>query len=404
MIPRAQAGRGELQPSEDSLPVGYQEKNRVLGLDVLRFVAVTLVVFRHLERLKVSPASGKVSLFVERLSHALACGGWVGVDIFFVLSGFLVSGLLFREWNQRRDVALGRFLLRRGFKIYPAFWAFLVVMAGVIHFHHQPLPLRDFLGELFFLQNYWANLFNHTWSLAVEEHFYLFWAVCVWLLLRAPRQDGQNPFRFIPHLFVLTAIVCLTFRSVDNMLFPPSRVRLVFFCSHLRLDSLFFGVLLSYFWHFHYTRRYDRWLRRYRFFLAGLGIALLVPMFFQNPFGPGATWIRVDGFILCYLAGGALLFGFLKIFEGVNSASARFLGLLGRNSYSTYLWHEAAIGFCPAFFVQRTHLASSWLGYCLLANMLAWTIGIVAARLVEFPALKLRDHLFPGLARGRLRD
>ena len=72
----------------------------------------------------------------------------MGVDIFFVLSGFLVSGLIFREWLQRQDVSIGRFLLRRALKIYPSFWFFLIIMLGLFAHQHRIVRLREVLGEL----------------------------------------------------------------------------------------------------------------------------------------------------------------------------------------------------------------------------------------------------------------
>jgi peptidoglycan/LPS O-acetylase OafA/YrhL len=262
---------------------------------------------------------------------------------------------------------------------------------------HQAINWREVLGELLFLQNYWANLFNHTWSLAVEEHFYLLCAAGAWWLLRRRRPAGQNPFSSVPRLFLLTASFCLVVRLITNHFYPSGRVRIVFFCTHIRMDSLFFGVLLSYYWHFHFTAGRHRFIRRYRWFFVLAGFGLLAPMFFTQPFDPVHPWVRVYGFVLCYLAGGALLFGFLKIFEGARSPAARFLGFLGANSYSTYLWHQVGIGFAASLFAQRTREAGAWVGFCLFSHVFAWIIGVVAARMVEFPVLKLRDRWFPSL-------
>jgi peptidoglycan/LPS O-acetylase OafA/YrhL len=378
---------------------------RVLGLDILRFIAVSLVVFRHLEGLECPPGAGVWCLSVHKIAYTLNCGGWVGVDIFFVLSGFLVSGLLFREWRQRREVSLGRFLLRRGLKIYPSFWFFLFGMFFLSLIHQWGrFNLRGFLGEFFFLQNYWANLFNHTWSLAVEEHFYLLCAGGTWLLLRLRRNVGQNPFHSIPALFILVATLCLVIRIVSNDIFSPSRVKLLFFGTHIRVDSLFFGVLLSYYWHFYFTATHQHLIWKYRWALVVVGVLLLAPMFSMQPFTPGQTWIRVYGFVLCYLAGGALLLGFLKIFERTASPPARFLGFLGANSYSVYLWHPLGVYLASTFFMQRTHDATAWIGYCLLSNVVVWVIGVAAARAVEFPVLKLRDHWIPSRTTRPLKD
>src|SRR5271165_4056899 len=91
---------------------------RVLSLDVLRALAVLLVLGRHMD---LSPAD--VPGVMRGVAATWYRGGWIGVDLFFVLSGFLVSGLLFREYRRHNSLAVPRFLVRRGFRIYPAFFA-----------------------------------------------------------------------------------------------------------------------------------------------------------------------------------------------------------------------------------------------------------------------------------------
>src|SRR5436189_6436623 len=94
--------------------------SRLLGLDILRVCAVLLVFGRHY------PTPAEAPEFWKNLVPVMQRGSWIGVDLFFVLSGFLVSGLLFREYLERGSVQIGRFLVRRAFKIYPAFWAMIV--------------------------------------------------------------------------------------------------------------------------------------------------------------------------------------------------------------------------------------------------------------------------------------
>ena len=142
---------------------------RSLSLDLLRALAVFLVIGRHLT---TCPAeTSKLLCRVTTLWHQI---GWIGVDLFFVLSGFLVSGLLFREYQKHQSISSLRFLLRRGLKIYPAFYFFIAVTIGTFLIQHTLPHLKSIIAEVFFLQNYGPAIWNHTWSLAVEEHFYLF--------------------------------------------------------------------------------------------------------------------------------------------------------------------------------------------------------------------------------------
>ena len=133
---------------------------RIKSIDFLRGIAVLLVVFRH--------------IYLEPI---LITVGWVGVDLFFVLSGFLVSNLLFQEYKQTQTVKPIRFLIRRGFKIYPLFYI-MIFLLFFIESHLNPQYYDIYKARLFnevlFIQNYHydVTLIGHTWSLAVEEHFY----------------------------------------------------------------------------------------------------------------------------------------------------------------------------------------------------------------------------------------
>src|SRR5262245_19628234 len=98
----------------------FSKPHRLRELDILRGVAILLVLGRH-----VIDIPDTVPPLVRRLFFVWRQIGWIGVDLFFVLSGFLVSGLLFGEYRLTGRIRLGRFLIRRGLKIYPSFYFFL---------------------------------------------------------------------------------------------------------------------------------------------------------------------------------------------------------------------------------------------------------------------------------------
>jgi peptidoglycan/LPS O-acetylase OafA/YrhL len=124
---------------------------RLKQLDALRAIAVLLVMGRHLTW---NPVWFRV--------------GWTGVDLFFVLSGFLVSGLLFREYKASGQIRVLRFLGRRAFKIYPAYY-FLLILTVTIHLGFGlPLKWRLTWPDFIFVQSYRLGLWGHLWSLAVE--------------------------------------------------------------------------------------------------------------------------------------------------------------------------------------------------------------------------------------------
>jgi peptidoglycan/LPS O-acetylase OafA/YrhL len=136
-----------------------KSSGRILQLDILRIIAVFLVLGRHADGFPVD----EYGRFVSYLTDTWARCGWIGVDLFFVLSGFLVSGILFREYIDRGEIDFKRFFIRRGFKIYPAFYTMILmtVIAGIGQ--NVNLDRHRVWSEVFFVQNYFPALWTHTW-------------------------------------------------------------------------------------------------------------------------------------------------------------------------------------------------------------------------------------------------
>ena len=142
----------------------------------------------------------------------LTFSGWVGVDLFFVLSGFLVSNLLFQEYTKTGNVKPLRFLARRGLKIYPLYYLMIFVFWQVsVYFdpNYAATHQKHLLVECLFVQNYLPQFMmtNQTWSLAIEEHFYIGLAVLMWergpqpalRLLRQSRRHHRRAVVVEPH-------------------------------------------------------------------------------------------------------------------------------------------------------------------------------------------------------------
>ena len=128
-------------------------------------------------------------------------GGWLGVDVFFVLSGFLITQLLLVEWEREGRISLGAFWKRRARRLLPALFALLLGVCAYAWLFAQPLEMAriraDITATLFYVANwnaivaghdYWAMFrapspLDHSWSLAIEEQFYLVWPPIVVLIL-----------------------------------------------------------------------------------------------------------------------------------------------------------------------------------------------------------------------------
>jgi peptidoglycan/LPS O-acetylase OafA/YrhL len=367
-------------------------KPRLIGLDVLRLVAIMLVLGRHLPPPPATWPSGWRSIFLTWQR-----GGWVGVDLFFVLSGFLVSGLLFTEYNARRRLSIGRFFIRRGWKIYPPFATLIAATVIGTLIAGRPIDRRSLLSEVMFLQSYLYGMWDHTWSLAVEEHFYLLLPLVLTLTLKLNR-GSPTPLKPVLAVAGGVAVLSLGLRLL-TWRFQPTYSHLThLFASHLRLDALFFGVAISYAYHFH-TSRFIESLSPWRRWLIAGGILLLTPAFaFQLETTP---FIFTVGLTLFYLGSGMLMVGTF-LCDLPRSRPLVVIATLGAYSYSIYLWHLCvqdwgglvvglAWGRPPGFAVRTT---------VYLVGSLA--LGVFMAKIVEVPALQLRDRWFPSRTTGAI--
>lgn len=149
-------------------PPDWLDRGQIPGLDGLRAIAVSWVVLVHCERTPGFPD------WLRVISHH----GHLGVDIFFVISGFLITTLLVRELERHGQINLRRFYIRRFLRILPAYCALLAAVAISQYAGRIHVPARDWIAAITYTTNAlyhptWE--LGHTWSLAVEEHFYLIW-------------------------------------------------------------------------------------------------------------------------------------------------------------------------------------------------------------------------------------
>ena len=214
------------------------QARRNTNLDALRAIAILMVLGHHAgQAIALLHGSNGYTVYWERV-------GWAGVDLFFVLSGFLISGLLFSSYQERSRLDVSRFYIRRGLKIWPAFYTLIAigVLIDAARGHH--ITTNYLLSELFFLQDYFHSIWGITWSLAVEEHFYLILPLVLLLMIRL---DRERPFAAMPYVFAGIAIFSLTCRFAvgwkENGIVD---YWVCYFPTHLRMDGLMFGVLLCY--------------------------------------------------------------------------------------------------------------------------------------------------------------
>lgn len=350
--------------------------SRLKEIDFLRGIAVILVLFRH----------HSLFSFTENM-------GWIGVDLFFVLSGFLVSGLLFKEYLLRKKVNSMLFLIRRGFKIYPVYYFALLLTLVLSVVFSKEIIFKRYLFDVVFISNYFQSNWPHFWSLCVEEHFYMVIAVTIPLLIKLKILEKQS--LFIAGIIVLL-IISFTIKFIGLYFFSLQNVP---FASHLRFDSLLSGVLVSYLFHFrknslqHFYNQYKRFL---------LPLCLLLISF--SPFMDSSTeqntrYINTFGFVQLYVAFNLLLIYFLftpeiakRIERTFGNFIVRSIAAVGVYSYSIYIFHMFVIDYLIEPIKQQITLPQS-LSFIIYFS-LSIVAGIYSSKWLEIPVLRLRDTYF----------
>ncbi|MEI7507990.1 MAG: acyltransferase [Flavobacterium sp.] len=361
-------------------------KNRLRELDFLRGIAIVLVLLRH-----------------QYLFQFTKNMGWIGVDLFFVLSGFLVSGLLFKEYLKYGNIKPKLFLIRRGFKIYPIYFIFYLLYLIPILIKHK-LEWVGLLSDVFFVQNYvlgWGYAYAASWSLAVEEHFYFGFALLLYWALKKKWiyvKKESHKISGLGLLIVAIMILCFGLRLVSNIYFPNDNVR-NFTMTHLRVDSLLAGVFVSYLYYFR-TEFLTHFFNSYKKIL--LLLALLLVSFSPIIDPMDSFYIRTFGFTFLYIGFGIVLVYFL-IDKNINktlnkcfsNTMVNTISKIGFSSYSIYIIHT----FVNYFYRLANSLIfheSLHQNFIFIASSLSSiVIGIAMTTYIEKYFLNIRDRRYP---------
>ena len=363
---------------------------RLPGLDLLRAIAVLWTMQFH----------GFIVGGLGEDWHWLERYGWMGVDLFFVLSGFLIGGQLLRPLARGESPSLRAFYLKRAFRILPAFWAVLVVYLLWPGFREAPGMEPWWKFALFFVNldiDYVSNAaFSHAWSLCVEEHFYLLFPALALLLARKP---SVTKFWAVCIAILLGGIAIRTSVWLHFDALQPQRawfVEDIYYPTWNRLDGLLMGVMLAT-WQ---AYRPASWMRmaKHANVAALLGVAVLALAFWLFRERTGLLGNSI-GWPVLSLALALLVF-----------AGAQPHGLLGRRALPGAAW-LAAISFSlylvhkPMYGVVQSHWGEWLEGRGLVAYTAYGVASLLAAAVlyyaVERPGLRLRTKF---LSRGESRS
>jgi peptidoglycan/LPS O-acetylase OafA/YrhL len=325
------AGTPQTSPEEVSSKVTYP------ALDGLRAIAVTLVFIEHFG------GGSHGGIFLQWFNQ-LRVFGSAGVSLFFVLSGFLITGILYDTQSSKHFFK--NFYARRSLRIFPIFYlvvAVCVVLAPILHFQFQ----WGQLSFLFYLGNFFANSnwslyelyspthpalsinLGHFWSLFVEEQFYLIWPVVIFLV--------RDRVKLLRLSLIVVALVLLLRVSMVSFLPFELAERFAFRMLPTRADDLLVGAVLALLLR---GPNVEKWLKRSWIFFAVGASAFMIMSF----------WRRILGFYDPYNLTIGLDFisfssaGLIALAIQANTVVSRFLSIpplrtLGRYSYGFYIYH-----------------------------------------------------------------
>jgi peptidoglycan/LPS O-acetylase OafA/YrhL len=368
------------------LPLGvdprFTGRERQPGLDLLRALAIIVVVIYH------------AALFGFKLPSRIDRFGWIGVDLFFVLSGYLIGGQLLAPLARGNEISLGRFFARRVLRIMPAYFVVLAVYFLLPSWREYPdmsQPLWKFLLSVQNIALHGGTAFSHAWSLAVEDQFYLGLPFILILVSRWPRAAIITPC-----LIVLGGILFRTFLAYQNLTETGVSFRgfqaWIYYPTWTRLDPLVFGVALA---AIEKIRR--QWWQRLTNCAIWLWVPALVLIVYGLWLGEG-DYLTVTAcvwqFPLIALGMAALLICAVSprlFFRRVAIPGAAFIATI---AYSAYLIQKLVIHFAGRF-CDSYNIALTSAPALLGVEIAVYAAAAILFLTVERPFLQLRKRLAP---------
>jgi peptidoglycan/LPS O-acetylase OafA/YrhL len=362
---------------------------RIHGLDTLRAVAVTLVVLHH------------YVLFVSFDATFGWAGqvGWVGVDLFFALSGYLIGNQILGALRSPGGLSLPRFYARRLLRTLPNFYAVLALYALWPAFRGAApmLPLWQYLS---FTQNIGlepGTAFSHAWSLCIEEQFYMLLPACALLGLALGRRGAGVRWAWAAVALAFAAGVAiragLWLHGQQDANWMHFYYRNIYYASWCRYDELLAGVALALLKHGH-RAAWDRLMGMGTWLLAaGASVCVLaLRWFLADHYG---LWTTVFGFPLLALGCSLLILAALAPDSPLHRVRVPGAASLALWSYAVYLVHkQVSILTGQALGAAGYGPGHPWtIAAALTASVLA---GWLLYRLVEWPFMRLRERHVPG--------
>lgn len=335
--------------------------DRISSVDIFRSLAIISVVVFH-------------------FNHTLPFG-FLGVDLFFVVSGLLVGGLLTKEFESGSKINFFKFFLQRGFKIWPSYYALILfgnIMAWCFYKTSNPdqiIPLWDLKRYLCFYQNYtgtpfhWS--FDHVWSLCVEEHFYVLLPILFLII-----QNFIEAKHRVKLLFIFVILMILSGIALKHGSYYFTNSKDTYSGTHNRIDALAWGVLLNLI-----ITYYGAKIKASKFtiFSFVIGLLLFAISVYHSLDVNNVFYNKLYFHSIIPITFFLMLLGVYY----VNFSYLKPLRFIAYYSYNWYLWH-------PVFVLLLTKYIGNTLYGLLIYLIVTFLFAMIATILIEEPLLEKR--------------
>jgi peptidoglycan/LPS O-acetylase OafA/YrhL len=310
------------------------------------------------------------------VASTILADGALGVTIFFVISGYLITHLLLREHANTGTISLRNFYVRRAFRILPPCYFYILVVCILAALGYLSISRIQAASALLFIWDYFPKVktwpLDHLWSLSVEEQFYILWPISLIACLRKSRATAQR--------VALACILIAPLLRVSTHFIHSDYSNQIYYMFHTRLDSLMFGCLVA-------LSQGESWFERIyrqtsRFVYVMIGIVLLVSPLLTLRFGGAYIYVvgySVDGFCIAISLLWLVRNSKSPLGTALNWGPIKKIGIL---SYSLYIWQTLFLHDDRSFSFGRLAIDLGSVFACAAFSYFA----------VERPSLKLRNR------------
>ena len=372
-------------------------KTRYLpSIDSLRALAVLAVIIYHID--------------VNYLP-----GGFLGVDLFFVLSGYLISSLIIKEYKKTGTLNLYNFYMRRARRLLPAVYFMITVCLLFMVLFNGVLLRKSHLDAVFgyiYSSNWWyifhkldyfdsfgaQSPFKHLWSLAIEEQFYMFFPLIFLIFNRRKKEEGQSSSLNKNFIYIVLGLILISL-GTHILLFDINNINRIYFGTDTRAFSLLVGVVGALVYPMDKLSSPTNAKESVLYSVVSLtSISTLIAiMFYVSEYN---TWLYRGGFLLVAVLGLIIIISSGKQHTFISKAlSFRPIVFIGKISYSLYLWHFPII----VLTTPVSEIGNPNLFYVTLRIILTVIAATLSYLFVETPIRKLGFVNYINLLYKRIR-